>query len=84
MARSLVTEVRLLSLHLPAFRFWPTSFFVGHDCWYFVAPGKRLEPAPTVLKINFEYCVNVNVDAIIYDQAWIIPRFVYQPRAVAT
>lgn len=40
------------------------------------ASGKRLEPAPTVLKINFEYCVNVNVDSIIYDQAWIIPRSV--------
>jgi vacuolar-type H+-ATPase subunit H len=36
--------------------------------------GKKLEPAPTVLKINFEYCVNVNVDAIIYDQQWITPR----------
>lgn len=36
--------------------------------------GKRLEPSPTVLKINFEYNINVNVDAIIYDHPWIIPR----------
>ena len=36
--------------------------------------GKHLESSPTVLKINFEYTINVNVDAIIYDQAWIVPR----------
>ena len=33
-----------------------------------------LEPAPTVLKINFDYCVNVNVDEIIFDHPWIVRR----------
>ena len=36
--------------------------------------GKQLESSPTMLNIKFEYCVNVNVDQVIYDQAWIVPR----------
>jgi hypothetical protein len=36
--------------------------------------GKELERSPTVLNIKFEYCINVNVDRIIFDQSWIIGR----------
>ena len=36
--------------------------------------GKELERAPTVLNIKFEYCINVSVDQIIFDQSWIIKR----------
>ena len=36
--------------------------------------GKPLNSAPTVIKINFEYNINVNVDEIIFDQSWIVGR----------